>query len=925
MARKLLSIVVGGCVAAVTCAGAATNVQVLQAEDAKFDPARMEVVDRPSFPGGKGVMIRRGAGISDPAGKPDLTFEVTISKAGRYRITSFADATGAAREAMRKAKDKFDHLAVMIAVDDDFPRRRVLFEPWGNPAGYYEKLMKCDFSRGRHVIRLWLPADSALDRLNVEPYLPPPVPGAARRYVPKLVPPASHPRLWCNAETLPEVRANLTKGENREVWEAVRKEAAAKYPFKPVPPRTATEYDIRLQAAAVNKAFVHLMTGDRELGEEAVRLMRSHLGTVEFGNILDITRELGATIYNGAQVYDWCYDLLTPEDRAFFRKNLMRLADDMEIGWPPFGQIIVNGHGDEGQVNRDLLSMAIALYGDYDLPYQYCSYRILEELVPMRNFSYRCGRHDQGSLYGHVRYSNELLGALMLYRMSGRRVFDDSFARLFYHFIYAQTPTNSIIPDGDCHWTYGQVWRPPIFSFLSYAYSGDPVLGSFFRWTGGPRGIRSFDRLIFLMTNDPDRRIDADFRTLPLTRYFNGAIPSMMARTGWNLSKDSADVFVDMKGGGRHFGNHQHADAGGFQIFYKGWLATNIGQYHSYGMPYDFGYNKRSISHNVMLAYQPGEKFLGGVNDGGQRFIQTMPSLRMVLRDPEFKIGETVAADFGPDAERPLYTYFKTDIAAAYRADKVKEYTRTFCFLNLDGTADRAALITVDRMKTARPSYRKYWLINSMTAPEITGNTAVITSAGGGRLKVRMLLPRKVKTESVGDGAVSSFFGVTLPQPPAKASEPIAKAWRTMFTPEEEKDEDLFVAVMQIGDADVEPPPAEMTENAENCQITIANRAAVLGVSGSPARTPFKVRLPKDRGDVQLLLADLMPGVWNVRGTDGGINVNVPVAGDKTTAFLVLPGGEYQVSPGAVRSAADYVPPHVTPGDSARPDGGDKR
>ena len=96
---------------------------------------------------------------------------------------------------------------------------------------------------------------------------------------------------------------------------------------------------------------------------------------------------------------------MSPADRESIRKNLMRLADDMEIGWPPFRQMIVNGHGNEAQVNRDLLSMAIAIYDEDPLPYRYCAYRILEELVPMRRFEYQSPRHNQGVSYGPYRFN----------------------------------------------------------------------------------------------------------------------------------------------------------------------------------------------------------------------------------------------------------------------------------------------------------------------------------------------------------------------------------------------------------------------------------------------------------------------------------------------------------------------------------------
>lgn len=896
--------------AAAVSASAAGPIQ-LQAESAQFDSSRMETVDRRMFSGGKGVMLRSGqkSQLPKPSGEPDLTFKVNIPRAGRYQISSFCDTSGAAREAMKRAKTKFDSLYIVLAVDDDFPRSRVLIPPWGHQDGYYSRLMKQEFSGGKHVVRVWLPEGSALDRLEIAPYRGPAVPPAAQRYTPKLTPPATHPRLYCNAETLPAVKANLTKDENLPLWQQVQREAAVKFPFKPVPPGSVAEHNPKLQIAAVYKAFVYLMTGDREMGGEAVGLMRGYIGTIEFGNMLDICRELGEVIYHASLVYDWCYDLLTPEDRQFFRRHLMRLADDMEIGWPPFGSMIVNGHGNEAQVNRDLLSMSIALYGEYNIPYQYCAYRIFEELVPMRNFEYQGHRHNQGSLYGNVRYGNETYGAMMLYLMSGKHVFDDSFGKLYYYFIYALAPSGAIMPDGDCHWS-DRVWRAGIFTMRMYAYCGEPAFRGHFEMQGGSRGMAGMSRLEFLFYNDPAHRESKPVEDLPLTRYFGGEIPSMIARTGWTFGKLSPDVFVEMKGGGYHVANHQHSDAGAFQIYYRGWLATDLGQYHFYGSPYDYGYNKRSIAHNVMLAYQPGERFAGSpFNDGGQRLIVNSPgSLRQLLSDRQYRVGSPVAADFGPDEVRPFYSYFKANLAAAYSSDKVKEYTRTFCFLNLAGAGEPAALITVDRMKTAKASYRKYWTFNSLTEPKIDGASAVISTPDCGRVKVRMLLPRRVKVETAGNGDAAKFFGSQVTPP---YNDALAKGWRTMFTPAEENASDLFVSVMQIGDAGAEPPPVRLDENSENCQITIGDRAVVLGTSGHSARLPFKVRLPADRGDVQLLLSDLTPGTWNVRGAGGKFNRNVSVSAGKTTAFLILPGGEYQVSPGAAPGAAAYETPRT--------------
>jgi hypothetical protein len=67
--------------------------------------------------------------------------------------------------------------------------------------------------------------------------------------------------------------------------------------------------------------------------------------------------------------------------------------------------------------------------------------------------------------------------------------------------------------------------------------------------------------------------------SLPLTRYFQSPLGNMVARTGWGAEISSNTVVAEMKVGVYNFANHQHLDAGNFQIYYKGPLAVNSGIY----------------------------------------------------------------------------------------------------------------------------------------------------------------------------------------------------------------------------------------------------------------------------------------------------------------------------------------------------------
>ncbi|NUQ61446.1 MAG: hypothetical protein HUU20_03095, partial [Pirellulales bacterium] len=606
----------------------------LEAEAAQLDSSRMEVVQQDTFPSERGVSLKKDvtSNVGSPQTSPDLVFKATASRAGRYWIHTHAAADAKGAEVMRQAAAKTASLRLMISIDGSRPVSRVVFVPWSQPGSCTQATGKFDLSGREQEIRVWLPEGVRLDYLRISPYSPPKVPAAAAEYRPSIVPPKSRPRIWVNEQSLPLVRANLTQGENAPLWARVQEQAARPFTFTAAPD-TEIRHNAALERAAVVKAFTYLMQGDRARGLEAVALVRDYLAAVEFDNLLDITREIGSAIYSGSLVYDWCYDLLMPEDRDSIRKNLLRLADDMEIGWPPFLQMVVNGHGNEAQVARDLLSMAIAVYDEDPVPYRYCAYRLLEELAPMRKFEYQSPRHNQGVSYGPYRFNWDLHAAWLFRRMTGQPVFDDNIGGVYKFWLYMRLPDGQMLRDGD-GFSDGRQVNLGLTPLLSYAYTGDPIVkGDFLRQDG-----MAGDPIPILLLNDPDLPAERSLASLPMTLDFGPVLGSMVARTGWNLDPGAPDVVVEMKGGGYHFGNHQHADAGSFQIYYRGLQAVDLGQYHFYGTPYDSNFCKRSISHSIMLVVDPEERFAGTIsNDGGARNVRSCPlTPEQATRDPMF-------------------------------------------------------------------------------------------------------------------------------------------------------------------------------------------------------------------------------------------------------------------------------------------------
>lgn len=868
-------------------------------ENVKMNAATSQIISDKRLSNGKGMSLKAGiaAAIDGERLAADLTFNVKLPAVGRYVMRTFAVTDEEGAGLMKKAKTKYESMFIRIQIDDHRPTKRVVYVPWDRPL---QTSGKFEFTGLEQQIKIWLPRGVRMEYLELIPYVAPAVPDRAEAYRPKIVPPSSRPRLWVNKESLPGVKAALAHGENSPAWNKVKGAALVPFDFK-FDPDAEMSFNAALETAAENKAFYYLMTGDKKVGREAVKLMDDYLSRVEFGNLLDITREIGRAITTASEVYDWCYDLLTEQEKQIFCSNLMRLADDMEIGWPPFLQKVVNGHGNEAQVCRDLLSMSIAIYDENPVPYRYTSYAILEELVPMRKFEYQSPRHNQGVNYGAYRFGWDMHAAWLFYRMTGMPVFDDNIKEVRNYWQYMRTPDGQMLRDGD---GFGSAapgksyyWSAPLTALLCYAYAADPVLKADFQRQGGLPN----SPVLFLLLNDPNLKAEPDRDALPLTKDFGKVLGSMVARTGWNFGDKSNDVVAEIKGGGYVFGNHQHSDAGSVQLYYRGFQFGDLGLYKFYGTPYDMNFNKRSIAHSMMLAVDPSEKFLTSeANDGGTRFVQKHPvSPEDVKNNPMFNNGKVLSASFGPSKLKPFFSYFSVDLKKAY-SDKITAYNRSMMFLNLDREDIPAALILTDDMSTAKPEFKKYWQINAHHKPELSEKGVVLQNQLGGltgKAHVDILLPsvaeRKLQVLS-GDDANSSFqFRYDVPV--STLAE--AKGHRIVVTPNKESNRDHFLSVIQLTSGDTKPLPVIHNVTPVSDIIVLADRVLSLNKGLKLIDQHFSLKIPA-KGNYKIVLAGMQAGDWNVLSTDGKVKFNVKVMEGENTIFFTGNSLVYNITPG---------------------------
>ncbi len=400
---------------------------------------------------------------------------------------------------------------------------------------------------------------------------------------------------------------------------------------------------------------------------------------------------------------------------------------------------------------------------------------------------------------------------------------------------------------------------------------------------------------------------------LARTYLFRG-VGHLVMRSGWG--PDATLVEFDC---GPYLAKHDHLDQNHFVIYHKGYLATESGaDYTDTESPHYLNYYRRTVAHNSVLVYEPGERFFWGeslwnaANDGGQRmdssrYWNTARSRADFDRTRDlWATGEMEATDVLPGA----YTYARGDATHAYRPSKMELFTRELVYTPADNV-----LLVFDRVRTTDPAFKKVWLLHGVDEPRVAatergrdsghgGTTYSNLSSftytnGGGALRVHCLLPsnRDVTTRggkgwewwTPGDeygGAWGS--GKNWPQDPAAGGplpeDPyLRKMWKTFWgrdfdkllesnergvvparwrvevSPAAASKEDLFLNVMEIRDAgDTRARRVELLDGSNLAGAVVENGVVALFSKLAGTVDEGEVTIP-DVGSRWLMLTRLEP------------------------------------------------------------------
>lgn len=747
--------------------------------------------------------------------------------------------------------------------------------------------------------------------------------------MPKVTPPAEHPRLLFRESDLAEIITNMSNPKHETAYNHWRKMVAKTHSGNFSENTGTGNYNTATIHIAEAKAFDYVINNNAESGQAALSMAENMLNTADFTGYSFEVRAYGHLISTVARIYDWCYPLIENDETR--KKNIIHkceiFATKLSIGYPPRRMGSITGHSSESMLLIDLLSLGIATYNERPDIYNFVAGRLYQEYVQPRQYWNQSHSYHQGSGYVGARFYWDIVANFIMSRMTGNDevfitdsslnpTYGDSYEnmhKVFYESLYRMRPDGQAFRLGDDYNEYGhnkgEYWSCYNHLFFYGAnYFGDPYLldrsltsranantsyGNL-SFSDGAAGQGTYSSLIYLIANDPNLE-PRSTSELDKTMYFPSPNGMMIARTGWetNVADPSAsnDVMALMKIGELNAANHNHRDSGSFQLYYKGILASESGFYGDYGDDHDSKYHKTSIAHNTIAVHT------GKIAGGGQRPNAGEPSNFTIWMTDSYKTGRVLAHEYGPDAHSPEYSYIKGDIADAYSTG-VEEVTRSMLFMPLENENYPAAMIVFDKVTSSDASYKKSWLLHMQEQPAVNGDRITVTRTQdgyNGKMSVQTLLPESTEVDVIGgEGHEFEVDGVNYP-----IAETVKSTWaresgwgRVEISPAENNLTDYFLNVMTVSDADstASEIESELFENTTHYGAAFLDRLCLFAKDSTVKSNELEIAVPST-GSKKVFVEGMEAGKYVITDTLGVSLIQASVSEEGGVLYFDAVGG----------------------------------
>ena len=717
-----------------------------------------------------------------------------------------------------------------------------------------------------------------------------------------------HPRLLFTKENIPAIKKALDDPEYKAVRAQIDDLCADSFdgvlgiPYmhgvEGFPGRRGVHnFDARGIVTIEAKAFMYAITGNRELGYQAIDALENFLLTLNIRYIFsDQCREYGQVMTVAAKVYDWCYDLLTEDEKYRIFAGVINYTaagtcglavgmgtepfkiygnpNKMEVGYPPREQGCVSGHGSEGQVLRDYFSMAVAVYDEHPEWWEYVAARVYNDYLVQRNYYYKCGCAPQGNpTYAPFRMHYDLYSAYANKVLYGESPYIPELAQAPRSLYCYELPSGQHFSDGDgVHGGYKRAgFTLTTCALWASALSGDATLRAEYKYHR-PDYSYSYEGPYSMMPSEffilvADGLKPADDRHAGLSPVCYNCAPQhkIIARRRWD---DETSPAVYMKSGERSTANHEHRDAGSFQLFYKGMLSIDSGHYTLYGTA-SHANQQSTLAHNGILIKVP-ELDNGDSYHGSQRKMKETRTNASWLAEEGYRIGIPEGVKYEVQNGVCEYAYLAGNNAPAYDLEREVEYlSRRMLAVFPESEKNPLIFATYDSIVATSESAKKVILLHTQPGPAIEGNTAIAKNDGAS-LVAQYISPTELDLEYFGGGDDPDMWG------------------RVEISPKLGNLRDDVLSVMYVKDAD----------DADMLNIREIKDADVLGAELMEYALLFvrdlracPEKITVDTGSAtKYMISGLAAGTWSA--TVGDKTVTVIVGEDELFAKVELPAGK---------------------------------
>ncbi|VGO19112.1 heparinase II/III domain-containing protein [Pontiella sulfatireligans] len=556
---------------------------------------------------------------------------------------------------------------------------------------------------------------------------------------------------------------------------------------------------------ALKAAWVYLWTGDQRFSEYAEWLLSVSLLTYELRAELYYTIDwYGWSRLKWVMTYDWIYNDMPESSRSDLLPRYVNAMAPYVTGKKKMGSYNEAGNGKEmGAYGPGFLKFYIPIVAldkpfipeemkaNLLRPWLQKGYHELLELLYYRTQSRgEFGGCSSTTLtYSIGAYPKTIFNFLYVSRSALNLDFaaiSPDLLGLPYYLIW-----NMILGENEVLYQYGsgdlqkreskfpgQNLDHYMEAFISLYPNADPNSTDLMRFIRDKFPAEE-DHLYYslLRESQDETRAEFDESILPKAFYF-----PVMGQTFSRNAFATNGTYAMFQCGGKMIA-HRHADNLHFTLYKNGFQALDSGNRPRYSDgDHSKYYYQQSVAHNVVLIHGDGDKKRGNRNDsfyGGQIFNQRLNSeVKSFLSNEDF-------------------AYIAGDATGSYSSNHVNEVTRQFFHIYPD------LFLVFDRIESKKAAFRKDWLLHFADEPLVLPDNSFVSANGSGRLLGKTLLPKNVKTKIVNGFKwdEDTEFPIHYWDKFSAAEQANQGKWRVEVTPGKAQEKDVFLHLLQVGDA----------------------------------------------------------------------------------------------------------------------------